>query len=64
MWNEVHERELLQAAEILGGVHALAEHLDVDARVLIEWMKGTAGVPPDIFAKVTAVLQRNTSAPA
>ena len=60
MTNRVHERALLRAAGILGGIDPLAEHLRVHPAVLISWMRGTTQVPQDAFlAAVDIVLERN-----
>jgi hypothetical protein len=52
----VHQRALMRAAEICGGVHALAERLGVNPGVVVVWMRGSTPVPPDIFAKVSEIV--------
>ena len=60
MGDRVHERALLRAAGILGGIDPLAEHLRVHPAVLISWMRGTTKVPDDVFlCAVDIVLERN-----
>ena len=60
MGDRVHERALLRAAGILGGIDSLAAHLHVHPAVLISWMRGTTSVPQDVFlAVVDIVLERN-----
>ena len=60
MSDRVHERALLRAAGILGGIDLLAEHLRVHPAVLVSWMRGTTEVPQEAFlAAVDIVLERN-----
>ena len=60
MSDRVHERALLRAAGILGGIDPLAERLHVHPAVLISWMRGTTKVPQEVFlAVVDIVLERN-----
>jgi hypothetical protein len=54
--NPIHERALLRAAGILGGIDSLAERLQVHPAVLTMWLRGTASLPPDVFLKVVDIL--------
>jgi hypothetical protein len=54
--NPIHERTLLRAAGILGGVDALAERLQVHPALLGMWMRGTMALPPEVFLKVVDIL--------
>ena len=56
MANAVHVRALERAVEMLGGVDALARHLEVPARWLELWLRGTASTPPDVFLRVVDLL--------
>jgi len=56
MGNPIHERTLLRAAGILGGVDALAERLQVHPALLGMWMRGTMALPADVFLKVVDIL--------
>jgi DNA-binding transcriptional regulator YdaS (Cro superfamily) len=61
--NGIHERTLLRAAGILGGVDALAERLQVHPAVLVMWMRGSATLPQEVFLKVVdIVLERDINA--
>jgi DNA-binding transcriptional regulator YdaS (Cro superfamily) len=58
--DRVHERALLRAAGIVGGIDSLAEKLKVHPAVLVAWMRGTAKVPDEVFLSVVdVVLERN-----
>jgi hypothetical protein len=58
--DRVHERALLRAAGIVGGIDPLAEKLKVHPAVLVAWMRGTARVPDEVFLSVVdIVLERN-----
>ena len=54
--NPIHERTLLRAAGILGGVDPLAERLQVHPALLGLWMRGTIALPPEVFLKVVDIL--------
>jgi DNA-binding transcriptional regulator YdaS (Cro superfamily) len=54
--NPIHERVLLRAAGILGGMDALAERLQVHPALLGMWMRGTIALPQDAFLKVVDIL--------
>ena len=60
MGDRVHERALLRAAGIVGGIDPLAEKLKVHPAVLVAWMRGTTKVPDEVFLSVVdIVLERN-----
>lgn len=60
MGDRIHERALLRAAGIVGGIDPLAEKLNVHPAVLVAWMRGTARVPDEVFLSVVdIVLERN-----
>ena len=62
MGNPIHERTLLRAAGILGGMDALAERLQVHPALLAMWLRGTGALPQDVFLKVVdIVLERDMS---
>jgi hypothetical protein len=61
--NPIHERTLLRAAGILGGLDPLAERLRVHPALLGMWMRGTMVLPQDVFLKVVdIVLERDINA--
>lgn len=61
--DRVHERALLRAAGIVGGIDPLAERLQVDPAVLLTWIRGTAKVPPDVFLRIVdIVIERDLDA--
>ena len=60
MGDRVHERALLRAAGILGGIDPLAAKLKVHPATLVAWMRGTTKVPDEVFLSVVdIVLERN-----
>jgi hypothetical protein len=56
MANAVEVRALERALDLLGGVEALAQHLEVPARRLELWLRGSASTPPDVFLRVADLL--------
>jgi len=54
--NNYYARLLERAAHVLGGVHALREHLDVSALQLRLWMQGRAKPPDSVFLRIADVL--------
>ena len=63
MANPIHERALLRAAGILGGVDALAERLQVHPALLGMWMRGTIALSPEVFLQVVDImLERDINA--
>ena len=60
MGDRVHERALLRAAGIVGGIDSLAAKLKVHPALLVAWMRGTVKVPDEVFLSVVdIVLERN-----
>lgn len=50
--NDTQSRStLLVCAELLGGMAALARHLNVSEQHLAEWVAGRSSPPPDIISK-------------
>lgn len=63
MDERVHQRALLRAASIVGGITPLARRLQVDSAVLLTWIRGTAKLPPEVFVRVVdIVLERDLDA--
>lgn len=60
MAERVHQRTLLRAAAVLGGINALAKRLKVRPGLLLTWMRGRTRVPQQVFlAAVEIVLERD-----
>ena len=51
MRHVIFERSFERAAEILGGVEALADYLKVSPALLEAWMSGDASIPGDALLK-------------
>ena len=60
--NSVHARALVRAAEILGGVEALGNHLGTSQAQVVLWMNGHQLPPQHIFLRVVDVLCDNNLA--
>lgn len=56
MENDVYLRSFARAAELLGGVDKLAEHLNVPQAHLRWWIKGLAKPPAHLFLRVVDLL--------
>ena len=56
MAKAVQVRALERALDMLGGLDALARHLEVPARRLGLCLRGTASTPSDVFLRVVDLL--------
>ena len=55
----LYARTLKRAAQAVGGTEQLATSLKVTPGKLQLWMKGAAGVPPEVFLKAVDVITEN-----
>jgi len=54
--NTVHTQALVRAAELAGGVDALAEKLAMSRLLVRAWVNGTQAVPSSIFLRIVDLL--------
>jgi len=54
--NTVHKQALVRAAEIAGGIDALAEKLAISRLLVRAWVTGTQAVPASIFLRIVDLL--------
>jgi DNA-binding transcriptional regulator YdaS (Cro superfamily) len=56
-----YARVVRRAAEILGGVDALAAQLGVPTDDVVQWVQGTKSVPTSVFLKAVDIVTRDSA---
>ena len=60
---DVYARTLRRAANMVGGIDALAARLNVSREDLVHWTQGTRRAPPTVFLQAVDIVLKETANP-
>ena len=64
MGNEIYQRSVGMAVEILGGSEAVARYLGVETEQILSWLDGTTEPAAKLFQRIVELIENTTVAAA